>query len=204
VSDARAGILARLPGDTPAAPPATAARRALDAPGRRRAFVDAARSAAATVAEVRAPADVAGAVRSWLAAQGLPDEAWVSGGPAGLDATADGPAIRTGPMPADGATVVTGCLALLAREGAVVLASGAGHATESAFLAASHVVVAPVERLVDDMDALWPLLRARGEPPRTLNIVRGPSRTADLGVPSRLGAHGPLRVHVILVGEDAA
>jgi L-lactate utilization protein LutC len=32
-----------------------------------------------------------------------------------------------------------------------------------------------------------------------MNWIVGPSRTADLGVPSKLGAHGPGRVHIIIV-----
>ena len=75
---------------------------------------------------------------------------------------------------------------------------------ESAFLAATHVVVVEPARLVDSLESLWALLRAAAIKPRMLNIIRGPSRTADLGVPSRLGAHGPLRVHVVLVGDPGA
>jgi L-lactate dehydrogenase complex protein LldG len=211
VNTARDAILARLPAAAPAVAPVPlpadgrlAVNRA-NAPGalRLRRFVAAARSAAATVDEVRDVAGVGPALAAWLAAQGLAPDVWTSGEPPGLAAPPAGLRLVAGPMPADGATLVTGCLALLAEEGAVVLASGARHAAESAFLAATHVVVAPAGLLVDGLGDLWPLLRARGALPRTLNIVRGPSRTADLGVPSRLGAHGPLRVHVVLVGEDA-
>jgi len=168
----------------------------------RERFTAAARDASASVAVVAAERDVAPAIAAYLAGLGLPPAVHVGGAPPGLAAGEGAPLTRAaGPLPADGATLVTGCLALLAEEGAAVLASGPEHAPESAFLAATHVVVAREAQLLAGMDELWPLLRAAGPPPRMLNIVRGPSRTADLGVPSRLGAHGPLRVHVVLVGS---
>ena len=47
----------------------------------------------------------------------------------------------------------------------------------------------------------WAVLRARPEGmPRATNIISGPSRTADVEQTIQLGAHGPRRVHVILVG----
>jgi L-lactate dehydrogenase complex protein LldG len=51
------------------------------------------------------------------------------------------------------------------------------------------------------MEDGWDLLRAElGEPPRAVNFISGPSRTGDIEQTIILGAHGPYRVHVILVG----
>jgi L-lactate dehydrogenase complex protein LldG len=36
--------------------------------------------------------------------------------------------------------------------------------------------------------------------PRTLNLVSGPSRTADIGGRIVIGAHGPRRLMVVIVG----
>ena len=49
---------------------------------------------------------------------------------------------------------------------------------------------------------LWARLRmeSRGMP-RALNLITGPSRTADVEQTIQLGAHGPRSVHVILL-ED--
>ena len=45
------------------------------------------------------------------------------------------------------------------------------------------------------------LLRAEhGRPPRAVNFISGPSRTADIEQTVTMGAHGPYRVHIILVG----
>jgi L-lactate dehydrogenase complex protein LldG len=39
--------------------------------------------------------------------------------------------------------------------------------------------------------------------PRTVNFVTGPSRTGDIAQKLELGAHGPRRLHIVLV-EDGA
>ena len=47
-------------------------------------------------------------------------------------------------------------------------------------------------------------LRARygeGAMPRTVNTVTGPSRTGDIEQQLELGAHGPRRMHILLVRD---
>ena len=43
----------------------------------------------------------------------------------------------------------------------------------------------------------------RAEWPRTVNLITGPSRTGDIEQRIQLGAHGPRRLHIILVDETA-
>jgi L-lactate dehydrogenase complex protein LldG len=46
-------------------------------------------------------------------------------------------------------------------------------------------------------------VRARygqGVMPRTVNMVTGPSRSADIEQTILLGAHGPRRLHIVVVG----
>jgi L-lactate dehydrogenase complex protein LldG len=107
----------------------------------------------------------------------------------------------SGPLADDGDTVVTGCYGGVAEAGALVMLSSPDHPPEVNFLAATHIVIVDANRLVDTFEALWVRLRADypGEMPRVINFIVGPSRTADLGVPSKLGAHGPARVHIIVV-----
>lgn len=209
VSTARDEILARLRQPASAGRPSPEARPA-ETPatttwsGRAARFTASAESASATVARVNAVDGVAGAIAGYLRERGLAPDVHLSAHPPGLvPGAASGLHCTQAPPRADGYTLVTGCFAALAEEGVVVLASGPEHAAESAFLAATHIAVVEPGQLLDSMDALWPRLRACLGQPRMINIIRGPSRTADLGVPSRLGAHGPLRVHVILIaGED--
>ena len=52
------------------------------------------------------------------------------------------------------------------------------------------------------MEDAWELLRREhGAMPRAVNFVSGPSRTADIEQTLVLGAHGPYRVHVVLVHD---
>ncbi|MCI4429444.1 MAG: LUD domain-containing protein, partial [Burkholderiales bacterium] len=37
--------------------------------------------------------------------------------------------------------------------------------------------------------------------PRSINIISGPSRTADIEQTIQLGAHGPRRLHILLLAE---
>jgi L-lactate dehydrogenase complex protein LldG len=201
---AREEIIARLRRATPARAGGPDPRQASSRPvagwaQRAERFAAAARAAAATVECVAETGAVEEAVARYLAAHGLPPAVHLSADPPGCGGGQL--SVDPGPLRPDGDTVVTGCLAALAEEGAIVMASGADHAAESVFLAATHVVVVEGQRLIDSMDSLWPFLRSGGALPRMINVILGPSRTADLGVPSRLGAHGPLRVHIILVGE---
>jgi L-lactate dehydrogenase complex protein LldG len=65
------------------------------------------------------------------------------------------------------------------------------------------VVVVSAEDIAGDYETLWARLRERygaGVMPRTVNLVTGPSRSADIGQTLILGAHGPRRLHVIVVG----
>jgi L-lactate dehydrogenase complex protein LldG len=40
--------------------------------------------------------------------------------------------------------------------------------------------------------------------PRNVMLVTGPSRSADIEQALELGAHGPRRLHIVLVGDAAA
>jgi L-lactate dehydrogenase complex protein LldG len=51
---------------------------------------------------------------------------------------------------------------------------------------------------------VWQRLRARygkDRMPRTVNTITGPSRTGDIEQAMELGAHGPRRMHVLVVRE---
>ena len=162
-----------------------------------------ARAAAATVETVSGLAAVPVSIAGYLASGGLPLRVH-AGGLLPEHFALDGGgqlALAQAALADDGECLVTGCLAAVAEEGAVALATGGDIAAESAFLAQTHIVVVMPGQLVSSLEDLWRQVRGGGRhrPARMYNLVLGPSRTADLGVPSRLGAHGPLRLHIILV-----
>ena len=97
---------------------------------------------------------------------------------------------------------LTGAFAAIAETGSLVMLSGPGHPTTLNFLPDDHLVVLRERQVVAHMEDVWALLRERpGGIPRTVNIITGPSRTADVEQTIQLGAHGPRRLHVFLVAE---
>ena len=103
--------------------------------------------------------------------------------------------------PADRVSV-TGAYAGIAETGTVVFVSDRTTPTTLNFLPETHVAVLARDRLVAHLEDVWARLRAeRGAPPRTVNFITGPSRTGDIELQLEIGAHGPRRLHVILVGS---
>ena len=101
---------------------------------------------------------------------------------------------------------VTGAYAGVAETGTLVFVSGRATPTTLNFLPETHVAVLARDRLVAHLEDVWALLRSErmeragvGGPPRTINFVTGPSRTGDIELQLELGAHGPRRLHVLLV-----
>jgi len=95
---------------------------------------------------------------------------------------------------------ITGSFCAIAETGTLLLLSSPATPKATALLPETHICVASKSRLVPNMEAAFALLRAeRGEPPRATWFVSGPSRTADIEQTLVIGAHGPYRVHVILV-----
>jgi L-lactate dehydrogenase complex protein LldG len=89
----------------------------------------------------------------------------------------------------------------IAETGSLMLAAGPGSPTTHNFVPDDHVVVLEAASIVTHFEDGWAKLRTRPEGmPRATNIISGPSRTADVEQTIQLGAHGPRRVHVILVG----
>lgn len=96
---------------------------------------------------------------------------------------------------------VTGVFAAIAETGTLVMASGETTPPATSLLPETHIAVLPAARIVDTLEDAFALLRAERNPwPRAVNLISGPSRTADIEQTVTLGAHGPYRVHIIIVG----
>lgn len=170
-----------------------------------RAMVEA---AAGTVEELPTYADVPGAVAAFLRAHNLP------------------PAVRRGEDPrlaainwerapsltitvgrADGSepVAVSHAFGGIAESGTLMLVSGEDNPTSLNFLPDAHLVVVAAGDVHGDYETLWQRLRVAygaGQMPRTVNLITGPSRSADIEQTLILGAHGPRRLHVIVVGPS--
>ena len=172
-------------------------------------FTSMAESVFATVDRVSGPDAVPGAVADYLAGQNLPPSLVMAPDPS-LDAYpwADRPmlAIRRGAAEEADRVAVTGAVMGFAETGTLMMASGPDHPSTLNFLPEIHVVVLPAERIRGAYEEGWAKLRADGEGgtgagfmPRTVNLVTGPSRTADIEQTITLGAHGPRRLHIVIV-----
>jgi L-lactate dehydrogenase complex protein LldG len=92
--------------------------------------------------------------------------------------------------------------AAVAETGTLVLASGPDNPVTLNFLPETHVIVVEERDIVGPYEDAWLKVRARfGDRimPRTVNMISGPSRTADIGGKLVLGAHGPRRMCVMIV-----
>lgn len=88
----------------------------------------------------------------------------------------------------------------IAETGTCVLASGADNPVTLTFLGETHFVMVNAADIHAGFEDMWGALRKRGLTPRTVNMVTGPSRSADIGQQLQLGAHGPVALHVFVVG----
>lgn len=155
-----------------------------------------------TLALVEQFSEVPTAVHAYLQQHNLPLRACVWPQWASLPWSACGIQIQPAPIQ-DGELVgVTGVFCALAETGSLLLLSGKDEQIACALLPETHIAIVPQSRIVAGMEQAFALaLQERGELPRTSTIISGPSRTGDIEQTIVLGAHGPYRVHVIVVRQ---
>jgi L-lactate dehydrogenase complex protein LldG len=167
-------------------------------------FIEQSERLQSTVARLSSLEEIPSAVAEYLQARGLgqraviwPTFAQLDWNGAGLTVEARAP-VRDEPTP--DMVGITGCFAAIAETGTLALLSGADSPASMALLPETHVAVVPKSRIVAHMEDVFALLRhERGAPPRALNFVSGPSRTGDIEQTIVLGAHGPYRVHLLIL-----
>jgi L-lactate dehydrogenase complex protein LldG len=158
----------------------------------------------ATVARVDA-ADVPAEVAAYLTRNNLPAEAAMAPSPAleGFDwASQKMLSLRRGRGQGSDHVSITGAFAGIAETGTLVMASGPDHPVTLNLLPDTHIVVLRESDIVGGYEDVWGRLRARygkGHMPRTVNTITGPSRTGDIEQTIELGAHGPCRMHIVVV-----
>lgn len=164
-------------------------------------FRERAEASASTTDRVATMQEVPSAVARYLEAQRLPKSGCVWPRLAALDWRAAG--LQLEPRAAGDADAigVSGVFCALAETGTLMLCSGPDTPASVSLLPETHIAVVPVARIVATMEDGWELARAElGQLPRAVNFISGPSRTADIEQTIVLGAHGPYRVHVVVVG----
>jgi L-lactate dehydrogenase complex protein LldG len=159
--------------------------------------------------EVASLEEVPRAVADYLKEHNLPPRAKIAPSPDLKDLDWDGQKLLEaafGKAEEPDPTAVTRAFAGVAETGTLVMASGPESPVTLSFLPETNIVVLRREEVLGAYEEAFERLRAKlGEArmPRTLNMITGPSRTADIEQKIELGAHGPKRLHVILVGAPA-
>ncbi len=204
VSSRRAAVEARLTSQAPHLIPERGKRNAA---GRRAMFTDFLRGQTATVLPVASDAEVPAVIAAYLRNTNRPMRLRMGDDPrlAALpwskeptltqDTGAAQPADQVG---------LTHAVAGIAETGTLLMTSGASNPVTVNFLPETHVVVIRAKDIAGNYEAAFEAVRAqlgKGTMPRTLNLISGPSRTADIGGRLVVGAHGPRRLCVVIVGE---
>lgn len=189
-----------------ASPPAgpAVARARLPQPEKVALFCQWAETNNATVARVDA-ADVPVEVSAYLARNNLPATAAMAPSPQldGYDWSSQKMlSLRRGRGEGSDQVSITGAFAGIAETGTLVMASGPDHPVSLNLLPDTHIVVLRESDIVGGYEDVWARLRARygkDRMPRTVNTITGPSRTGDIEQAMELGAHGPRRMHIVVV-----
>ena len=179
----------------------------LDMAGRIALFIAMAQEVDATVMRVAALDDVPEAVAEYLTSQNLPSRLVATEDPK-LDAIPWDKRplleLRRGRAEDADAVGVTGCFAAVAETGTLMLISGPDMPTRNNFLPDTHIAVLRASDVVASYEDGWDRLRTTGVMPRTVNFITGPSRTGDIEQRLVLGAHGPRRLHIVLIDDAGA
>jgi L-lactate dehydrogenase complex protein LldG len=156
--------------------------------------------ASSTVEIVATEADVPAAVARYLAAMKLPNSAVAWASLAALDWAGAGVKIEArGARDAD-LVGITGCFCAVAETGTLMMCSSPDTPAAVSLLPETHIAVVSAARIVPYMEDAWNMARAElGSLPRAVNFISGPSRTGDIEQTIVLGAHGPYRVHLVIV-----
>jgi len=172
-------------------------------------FIERAIHMESTVERLASRSDVPAAVARYLDALELPAAIAEQKSHAGvcwpeladLDWGGAGLAIEARPTVGHDRLGITGCFGAIAETGTLVFVPGPEMHTGTALLPDTHIVVLRAGDVVATMEDAFARVRAaRPGLPRAINLVSGPSRTGDIEQTIVLGAHGPYRVHILVVG----
>lgn len=107
-------------------------------------------------------------------------------------------AVQPGSSDGSHRVAITRALAGIAETGTLVLPSAADRPANLNFLPDVEIVVLQADTLVKRMEDIWKQIPA-SDMPRVINLITGPSRTADVEQTLQLGAHGPRQLHLVLI-----
>jgi L-lactate dehydrogenase complex protein LldG len=111
--------------------------------------------------------------------------------------------VRRGPAEADDLVSLSHAVMGAAETGTMFLLSGPENPSTLNFLPETHLVAIKADNIMGPYEHAWAKLRGMygpGRMPRTVNLISGPSRTADIEQTIVMGAHGPRNLTVFILG----
>ncbi len=154
-----------------------------------------------TFEEVESLQDVPQAARRYLISQSTPPKVVISPNPRLSSMNWNGLEVEIRVANREDRSSVTMAFAGIAETGTLVMVSSRHSPIHHHLLPEFNIAVLEQSRLVDNLEDLWPLI---SEHPRTINLITGPSKTADIEQTIVYGAHGPRTLHVILVRNESS
>lgn len=162
-------------------------------------------SAAGTLQTLHGEAYIPGAVATYFSSRQLTGPIAVAPSLQDLDWPATGLEPRFGRSHGEELLCVSRAFCAIAETGTLVLLSGPENPTTLNFLPDHHLVVLEATDVLSHIEDAWTRIRHRdADWPRTVNLITGPSRTADVEQTIQLGAHGPRSLHVLLINSSRA
>lgn len=169
-------------------------------------FIEKVEAAQASIEQVT-KRNLAKAIAEWLRDHNLPAEIRMGADPRLEVIRKEGAKslkIHDGPSDGNDLVGVSHGECGVVETGTLALFSGPDNPTTINFLPENHIVVVNQSDIVSHYEDIWTQVRLKygvGKMPRALNLITGPSRSADIEQTLLLGAHGPVRLHVLLVRD---
>jgi L-lactate dehydrogenase complex protein LldG len=172
-----------------------------------RLFSEMAAAVSATIEELASSAEIPAAVQNYLRSHNLPQQLRHGADPVinSLPWTEDAPSLERhkGRAEMTDDTSLSRAFAGVAETGTLVMTSGPDNPTTLNFLPENHIVILFADDIAASYEDVWDRLRLNGSAlPRTVNMITGPSRTGDIEQTIELGAHGPRRLHIMIVDRS--
>ncbi len=107
------------------------------------------------------------------------------------------------------ACALTTAFAAASETGSLFLSSGCANPTWLNYLTTCHIVLLDKNTLCQTYEQAFSLSKKEANssrqvfPPRSINMISGPSRTADIEQTLTLGAHGPIELIILIYTSES-
>lgn len=170
-------------------------------------FKDEATKQYATITELAHYDDLPNFMATWLRGQNLPQEFVLAPILADLKWDKENTITpRQGVATTADMVGVSLAFGAAAETGTVMMISGQNTPTTLNFVPDVEVIVLSKADIAAGLEGCWEKLRDYKKSnlmPRAVNFITGPSRTADVEATMVLGAHGPRKLHIVIVDEKS-